>query len=131
TPIPHIIPVSPQHPAPLSTSFTMSSASAPAGQSVTFIATTSGGTSSYLYSWSFGDSSALTGNPVSHNFTTGNYTVTLTVTDSSVPDEMAIASQTITITTRPFTLVVPASQTVNEGSPLTFRFLATGDPAAS
>ena len=129
TTIAQIITVSPPPPAPLSTSFTMSSASAPAGQSVTFMATTSGGTSPYVYSWSFGDSSVSTGNPVSHSFTTGNYTVTLTVTDSSVLNETAIASQTITITTRPFTLVVPASQTVNEGSPLTFSVSATGDPS--
>src|SRR3989441_45302 len=129
TTITQIITVSPSPPAPLSTSFTMNSASAQAGQPVTFLATTSGGTSPYLYSWSFGDSSASTGNPVSHSFTTGNYTITLTVTDSSVPNETAIAFQTITITTRPLTLVVPASQTVNEGSPLTFNVSATGDPS--
>src|SRR5439155_9357788 len=105
------------------------SASAQAGQSVTFMATTSGGTSPYLYSWNFGDSSVSTGNPVSHSFTTGNYTVTLTVTDSSVPNEKAIASQAITITTTLLTLVVPDSQTVNEGSPLTFNVSSTGDPS--
>src|SRR5207249_4709135 len=85
---------------PITASFTVSSGSVQARQSVTFMATTSGGTSPYLYSWNFGDSSVSTGNPVSHSFTTGNYTVTLTVTDSSVPNETAIASQAITITTR-------------------------------
>jgi len=129
TTITQIITVSQSPPAPLSASFTMSSASAQAGQSVTFMATSSGGTSPYLYSWSFGASSVSTGNPVSHSFTTGNYTVTLTVTDSSVPNETAIASQTITITTRLLTLVVPASQTVNEGSSLAFNVSATGDPS--
>ncbi|TMI22432.1 PKD domain-containing protein, partial [Candidatus Bathyarchaeota archaeon] len=124
-----IITVSPSPPAPLSTSFTMSSASAQAGQSVTFIATTSGGTSPYLYSWSFGDSSVSTGNPVSHNFTAGNYTVTLTVTDSSVPSETASASETITISTGPPTLIVTGSQAVDEGSLLTFKVSATGDPS--
>ncbi len=129
TTITQIITVSPSPPAPLSTSFTMSSASAQAGQSVTFMATTSGGTSPYLYSWNFGDSSVSTGNPVSHSFTTGNYTVTLTVTDSSVPSETASASETIAITTGPPTLTVTGSQTVDEGSPLTFKVSAAGDPS--
>src|SRR5207245_8659007 len=71
TTIAQIITVSPSPLAPLSTSFTMSSASAQAGQSVTFMSTASGGTSPYLYSWSFGDSSVSTGNQVSHSFTTG------------------------------------------------------------
>ncbi len=129
TTITQIIAVSQPAPAPLSTSFTMSSTSAQAGQPVIFSATASGGTSPYVYSWNFGDSSVLTGNPVSHSFAAGNYTVTLTVTDSSVPSETAVASQTLTITTRPLTLLVPNSQTVNEGSPLTFNVSATGDPS--
>src|SRR5438093_7391335 len=129
TTITQIITVSPSPPAPLSTSFTMSSASAQAGQSVTFLATASGGTSPYLYSWSFGDSSVSTGNPVSHSFTTGNYTVTLTVTDSSVPNETASASETITISTGPPMLIVTGSQAVDEGSLLTFKVSATGDPS--
>ena len=127
TTITQIITVSPPAPAPLSTSFTMSSTSAQAGQPVTFSATSSGGTSPYTYSWNFGDSSVSTENPVSHSFAAGNYTVTLTVTDSSVPNETAVDSQTIAITAGLLTLVVPGSQSVNEGSPLTFNVSATGD----
>jgi PKD repeat protein len=99
------------------------------GQLASFTASVSGGTSPYTFSWNFGDSSVSTGNAVSHSFRAGNYTVTLTVTDSSVPNETAIVSQTITITTRPLTLVVPRSQTVNEGFLLTFNVSATGDPS--
>ena len=129
TTIAQIITVSPSTPMPFSTSFTMSSTSAQAGQPVVFSATASGGTSPYVYLWNFGDSSVLTGNPVSHSFAAGNYTVSLTVNDSSVPSETAVASQTFTITTVPLTVLIPSSQTVNEGSPLTFNVSATGDPS--
>jgi len=53
------------------------------GQSVTFTATTTYGTSPFTFSWSFGDGSSASGNPVSHTYANpGTYTVTLNATDA-------------------------------------------------
>ncbi|TMI54860.1 PKD domain-containing protein [Candidatus Bathyarchaeota archaeon] len=83
-------------PPPLSAGFTFSPASPDAGQSVSFTASAMGGTSPYSYSWSFGDGGTASGGSVSHSFvSSGSYTVTLSVLDSS--GQRAQASKTVTV----------------------------------
>src|SRR5438445_6197292 len=65
----------------LSPSFAVSPSTPVSGQTVTFIAAASGGTSPYSYSWNLAGTTK-TGNSVSQSFTSGTYTTSLTVTDS-------------------------------------------------
>src|SRR5206468_2619513 len=69
-------------PGALTTSFTFSPSAPVSGQTVTFTAAASGGTSPYSYSWNLGGTTK-TGNTVTQSFTNGTYTVLLTVTDSA------------------------------------------------
>src|SRR6266487_4110340 len=70
-------------PPPISASFTLSPSLPSAGQSVSFTAYASGGTSPYSYLWSYGDGSSGTGFQVTHTYNSdGTYQVTLTVADS-------------------------------------------------
>jgi len=70
-------------PPPISASFTLSPSLPSAGQSVSFTAYASGGTSPYSYLWSYGDGSSGTGLQVTHTYNSdGTYQVTLTVADS-------------------------------------------------
>jgi PKD repeat protein len=83
-------------PPPLSMGFTFSPASPDAGQSVSFASSASGGISPYNFSWSFGDGGTASGRSVSHSFaSSGSYTVTLSVVDSS--GQSAQASKTVTV----------------------------------
>jgi PGF-CTERM protein len=72
------------------------------------------------YSWSLGDDATATGETVSHVFTqSGNYTVTLTVTDSA--DRTDTVSRTIRVADRPpvARLEVRATDPVAEQTPVT------------
>src|SRR5438093_5559462 len=63
--------------------FSLSTTSPVTGQSVTFTAAISGGVPPYTYFWDYGDGSTDTGASTAHAFAkSGNYTVTVTVTDS-------------------------------------------------
>jgi len=88
---------------PLSTSFVFSPSSPIPGQSVTFTGSASGGTAPYAFSWSFGDGSSATGNPVTHAYSaSGSYTVTVTTTDSA--SHTAVVSNNVVVLTFDFKL---------------------------
>src|SRR5437667_1727998 len=82
--------------SPLTASFTYTPSNPVTGQTVTFTATASGGTSPYTFSWSFGDGLSATGASVTHSYTTnGTYTVTLTTNDSG--GRTATTSNTVSV----------------------------------
>ena len=95
----------------LTAGFTYSPTTPTTGQTITFTASASGGTSPYSFSWSFGDSTIGTGNPVTHSYSAGSYTVQLTVHDS------ASASTT-------------ATRTVNVGPPPQPDFAISANPGS-
>src|SRR6266568_1705573 len=111
---------------PLTADFTFSPTSPLIGQSVTFTATASGGTSPYTFTWTFGDTSTGTGNPVSHSYATkGTFTVTLTVKDANT--NTVTASHTIAVGSSPLIPSItftPSSPTA--GKPVSFSGSATG-----
>lgn len=71
---------------PLTVNFNFSPASPTLGSPVSFTGSGSGGTAPYSFSWNFGDDTSPSyGNPTSHVYsTTGDFAVTLTVTDSNL-----------------------------------------------
>src|SRR5437016_10217019 len=89
-------------PPPLTASFAYSPSSTQAGQPVTFTSSASGGTSPFTFSWSFGDGLAGTGSPVTHTYSlAGSYTTTLTIKDSSSPQQTATSQNTVAVTSPP------------------------------
>ncbi len=102
---------SPQQSATSSRSITVTTGSTQLSASVTytpsapttnsllvFTASATGGTGPYTFSWSFNDIGTMAGNPVYRIIqSTGTYTVTLTVTDSSPTPRQATASKTLTV----------------------------------
>src|SRR5881396_702319 len=117
-------------PPPLSASFTYSPSSPQVGQTVSFTGSASGGTSPYSYSWSFGDGSTGTGSSVTHTYaSTGSFTIVLTVSDSSSPQQTTTSQQSITVSSTPPALT--ASFTYSPSSPqagqqVTFTASASG-----
>ena len=96
---------------------------------VAFTGSATGGTAPYTYSWSFGDGSATSAsqNP-SHRYTTaGNYTATLTVTDSASPAAQSTSSVLVTVNSVGQNLIATASATPTSGQiPLHVAFTGTG-----
>src|SRR5207302_1207442 len=97
-----------------------------------FTASATGGTSPYSFSWNFGDGTTRTGASVTHVYpSTQSFSVTETATDSSLPSQNAVSSQTITISAPPppstsFTFL-PATPIVN--SLVTFLAITIGGTA--
>ncbi len=74
------------------------------GNNINFTAKVSGGTSPYAYAWDFGDGTTTTvSTPTAfHTYLLqGNYTVTVTVTDSSVPADTGFSSRNVTVLSWP------------------------------
>lgn len=91
-------------------------------QAVTFTDTSSGGTPGYTYAWDFGDSSTSTeANPTHSYASPGNYTVSLTVTDSLGGSDTETETNYITVYAA---LVAGASTDIDEvavGQTVTFN----------
>ena len=69
-------------PTPLTTSFAYSPSSPAARQNVTLIASASGGTAPYSFSWNFGDGTSGEASTVSHTYTNpGSYNASVMVVD--------------------------------------------------
>ena len=110
---------------PLTVAATASPTSGIAPLTVNFSASASGGTSGYTYSWNFGDGVTLTGQSVSHVYSTaGSYTATVTAKDSS--NSTSTASVGITVSSGS-SLVISASATPTTATkaPLTTTFACT------
>src|SRR5438094_1988384 len=110
--------------------FAYSPSSIQAGQPVTFTASAGGGTSPFTFSWSFGDGSAGTGSPVMHTYSSaGSYTTSLTVKDSSIPQQTATSQKAVSATSPPPPMsatfrVSPSSADV--GQSISFTASASG-----
>ncbi|TMI29623.1 PKD domain-containing protein, partial [Candidatus Bathyarchaeota archaeon] len=117
---------------PLSAAIRGSTSSPQVGQTVTFTASATGGTTPYSYAISFGDGATGTGRTPTHAYSTaGSYTVTLTVTDSGSPQAMSLASITVNVQALlPPALALPGNQTVNSGSWINFTVTATSSNPA-
>ena len=114
---------------PLSATFSVSSSSPQIGQTVTFSATATGGTSPYTFVIDFGDGSSAAGTSVSHAYSAvASYTATLTVTDSALP-QAALITKTIKITVQgiPPDLTIIANQTVITGTWINFTVTAASN----
>jgi PKD repeat protein len=117
---------------PLSATINASISSPQIGQTVSFTASATGGTSPYNFAISFGDGATGTGRSPSHAYSTaGSYTVTLTVRDSALPQATSLAMITINAQApSPLTLALPGNKTVTSGSLINFTVTATSlDPA--
>lgn len=85
----------------ISAGFSVSPSNPATGQTVSFTGTASGGTAPYSFSWDFGDGTAGTGNPASHIYASGTFSIHMAATDSN--GVVGVSSQTITVTS-PFTI---------------------------
>src|SRR5205807_5068978 len=89
-------------PPALTASFTYSPSSPVAGQQVTFIASASGGTVPYSFSWNFGDGSTGTGPSASHTYSSaGTFNAILTVKDTASTQQTTISQQSVTVANPP------------------------------
>ena len=111
---------------PLSTTLQVSSSSPQVGETVTFTASATGGTSPYTYAITFGDGVSGTGSITTHAYSiAGSYTVDLTVTDSASPQASIPATTTVEVQALiPPTLSVPANQTITATTWINFTITA-------
>ena len=111
--------LSQQHvrPPPLSGSFIVDPYPPNAGQTVSFVASATGGTSPYNYSWNFGDGSTETRSTATHAYSAaGSFTVVLTVTDGGAPKQSATASRSVTVVASPQPPSSPSNITISYSS---------------
>jgi len=105
-------------PTSLVADFTLTPASPNIGQSVSFNATVSGGTTPYSFRWDFGDGGSASGSPVSHVYSTsGSFKVTLIANDSG--GQTVTLSKTVTVgrhATTTSVTCVPSSVVVNQAT---------------
>jgi PKD repeat protein len=96
------------------------------GNPVTFSGTATGGHSPYSYSWNFGDGGTSTNQNPTHQYNNdGNYTATLTVTDSN--SDTASDTASVTIYTAPlFVAEAHGPYTGTVGIPIEFEGGAYG-----
>ena len=107
-----------QPPPTLSTSFTFNPTSPTINSAVTFTSTAVGGTGPYTTSWDFGDGASGTGATAVHIYTSvQTFTVTESVTDSSVPSQTVTKSLNIAISPAS-TAGLTASMSFTPSSPL-------------
>ncbi len=116
-------------PAPLVADFSFSPRSPVVGQSITFSANASGGTQLYTYSWTFGDGTPTGNGPtVNHMYgSPGNFTTTLTVSDSGSPKQVVTATKIVNVMGADFTFS-PTNPLANQ--PVTFSASVTGGTPA-
>ncbi|WP_329056243.1 PKD domain-containing protein [Amycolatopsis sp. NBC_01488] len=122
---------------PLSATAGASPTTGNAPLTVSFTGSATGGLAPYAYSWNFGDGSAAsTAQNPGHTYNAaGNYTATLTVTDSASPAHTATSSVAVTVGAVGQPLAASASAAPTSGQvPLTVAFGGTatgGTPAYS
>ena len=113
-----------------STSFTAQPPSGQTGQSISFSASTIGGSPPYAYSWNFGDGSTGTGSSVTHTYSSaGSFNVILTIKDAGSPQQTATSQQTISVTNPSSTLTASFTYTPSSpqtGQSVTFTGTASG-----
>src|SRR5437773_2175633 len=117
-------------PPTLLASFTYNPSSPQTGQTVSFTGSVSGGSPPYSYSWSFGDGSTGMGSSPQRTYSSaGSYMTSLTVKDSSIPQQTATSQKAVSATSPPppisaiFT-VSPSSADV--GQSISFTASASG-----
>ena len=115
-------------PLSLTTSFTFSPSSPMAGQTVTFTASASGGTSPYSFTWNFGDGTSGAGSVVNHAYSTvGTFTVTSTVKDAGSPQQTASSQQSVTVSPAPLSASFSFSPSAPDaGGSISFIASASG-----
>ncbi|MEM4531105.1 MAG: PKD domain-containing protein, partial [Thermofilaceae archaeon] len=96
---------------------------------IQFIDTTTGGKKPYTYSWAFGDGGTSTvQNPSHHYANPGTYEVTLTVWDSSSPQQ--VDSQTYPVTVRANPVANFSASPTSGCAPLTVTFTDASTPGS-
>ena len=107
-----------------------STATIDSSQSVLLTPTVSGGSGSYIYSWTIGGSSTLVGTSSTYSFsetTPGTYKVWLNVTDTGTTLHLVItASVLIVVDSNPSITVQPQSATIDSGQSIVVTSTATG-----
>lgn len=116
----------------LSTSITTTISS----MTVSFQSNVSGGTAPYTYQWNFGDGTTSTLASPSHTYSTaGTYSVTLTVKDSSSPQQSATSSISVTVgSSTTLSVSASASPYSAPSAPVTVQFTSSasgGNPPYS